>query len=285
MYPSIYPKNIKCHYRFRARSRQRIRILFEEVNLQPGDKSCLGREDSVKVYDGSNLRAPVITIICHFMKNVEVISSLQSLYVEFQSGLSNWPGNGFRAKYFFQTLPAQPANYLSSIKADVGPAVSATRSGCDRLIRSDSGKEGILTSPKFPLKYPSNTVCKYKFEGSGRERIQLIFQQFTLSNGENGSLVCVPSATNDYIEYSTYVRGAIREKRMCGHLKPFHIEFNSRLFRLTFKSNNHEDGNGFNASYHVSHFTNEHSDNYASIGNSICNFWNSVWTVIIIVLF
>ncbi|KAL0275069.1 UNVERIFIED_CONTAM: hypothetical protein PYX00_003049 [Menopon gallinae] len=36
-YPSSYPKNIKCAYRFRARLKERIRIVFEEVALQKGD--------------------------------------------------------------------------------------------------------------------------------------------------------------------------------------------------------------------------------------------------------
>lgn len=36
-YPSSYPKNIKCAYRFRAKLKERIRIVFEEVALQKGD--------------------------------------------------------------------------------------------------------------------------------------------------------------------------------------------------------------------------------------------------------
>ncbi|XP_046685696.1 deleted in malignant brain tumors 1 protein-like, partial [Homalodisca vitripennis] len=36
-YPSSYPKHIKCAYRFRARSKERIRVVFEEVTLQKGD--------------------------------------------------------------------------------------------------------------------------------------------------------------------------------------------------------------------------------------------------------
>ncbi|XP_017778363.1 PREDICTED: deleted in malignant brain tumors 1 protein-like, partial [Nicrophorus vespilloides] len=36
-YPSSYPKNIRCSYRFRARQKERIRIVFEKVTLQKGD--------------------------------------------------------------------------------------------------------------------------------------------------------------------------------------------------------------------------------------------------------
>ncbi|KAK0090572.1 hypothetical protein PV326_004094, partial [Microctonus aethiopoides] len=36
-YPSSYPKNIRCSYLFRARLKERIRIIFEEISLQRGD--------------------------------------------------------------------------------------------------------------------------------------------------------------------------------------------------------------------------------------------------------
>lgn len=36
-YPSSYPKSIKCSYKFRAKTKERIRIVFQEVTLQKGD--------------------------------------------------------------------------------------------------------------------------------------------------------------------------------------------------------------------------------------------------------
>ncbi|EFN69316.1 hypothetical protein EAG_01056 [Camponotus floridanus] len=36
-YPSSYPKNIRCSYLFRARLKERIRLVFEEILLQKGD--------------------------------------------------------------------------------------------------------------------------------------------------------------------------------------------------------------------------------------------------------
>ncbi|GLV41234.1 Sol1 [Carabus blaptoides fortunei] len=39
-YPSSYPKNIRCSYRFKGRLKERIRIIFEEVTLQKGDLSA-----------------------------------------------------------------------------------------------------------------------------------------------------------------------------------------------------------------------------------------------------
>ncbi|EFN82481.1 hypothetical protein EAI_00185 [Harpegnathos saltator] len=36
-YPSSYPKNIRCSYLFRARLKERIRLVFEEISLQKGD--------------------------------------------------------------------------------------------------------------------------------------------------------------------------------------------------------------------------------------------------------
>ncbi|EEB12533.1 hypothetical protein Phum_PHUM189490 [Pediculus humanus corporis] len=36
-YPSNYPKNVKCSYKFRGKFKERIQIVFEEVTLQKGD--------------------------------------------------------------------------------------------------------------------------------------------------------------------------------------------------------------------------------------------------------
>ncbi|KAL3277752.1 hypothetical protein HHI36_013092 [Cryptolaemus montrouzieri] len=36
-YPSNYPRNIRCSYRFKARFGETVRIVFEEVYLQKGD--------------------------------------------------------------------------------------------------------------------------------------------------------------------------------------------------------------------------------------------------------
>ncbi|KAF4521636.1 hypothetical protein B566_EDAN006678 [Ephemera danica] len=36
-FPSSYPRGASCNFRFRARPKERVRIVFEEVALQKGD--------------------------------------------------------------------------------------------------------------------------------------------------------------------------------------------------------------------------------------------------------
>lgn len=37
LYPSTYPKNVRCLYNFMARFNERVRITFEKIRLQQGD--------------------------------------------------------------------------------------------------------------------------------------------------------------------------------------------------------------------------------------------------------
>jgi len=49
---------------------------------------------------------------------------------------------------------------------------------CDRWISSDNATSGTFTSPNYPHPYPANTKCSYHFVGRGKERVQIIFQEF-----------------------------------------------------------------------------------------------------------
>lgn len=37
LYPSTYPKNVRCAYSFIARFNERVRLTFEKIRLQQGD--------------------------------------------------------------------------------------------------------------------------------------------------------------------------------------------------------------------------------------------------------
>ncbi|KAI4482438.1 hypothetical protein M0802_013711 [Mischocyttarus mexicanus] len=53
-------------------------------------------------------------------------------------------------------------------------------SSCDVVFNSDLTKTGIVTSPGYPNPYPPRTHCRYDFQGRGKERVQVIFQDFNL---------------------------------------------------------------------------------------------------------
>ncbi|KAG5313473.1 NETO2 protein, partial [Acromyrmex insinuator] len=134
-YPSSYPKNIRCSYLFRARLKERIRLVFEEISLQKGDLSCLNRADLIKVHDGTDSGAPTIAVLCNQGTEVEVLSTGPGLYVEFVAN-SEWPGQGFKAMFQFQPLDdalhPEPDKVPGAVTGNpkysvIGPAVSATR--------------------------------------------------------------------------------------------------------------------------------------------------------------
>ncbi|KAI5749135.1 hypothetical protein M8J76_004846 [Diaphorina citri] len=41
-------------------------------------------------------------------------------------------------------------------------------------------KNGSLSSPEYPGTYPPRTTCRYEFQGRGKERVQIVFTDFSL---------------------------------------------------------------------------------------------------------
>lgn len=48
------------------------------------------------------------------------------------------------------------------------------------LFSSDTSKSGTFTSLNYPSEYPEGVTCNYHFSGSGKERIQIFFNDFDL---------------------------------------------------------------------------------------------------------
>ncbi|XP_057341091.1 suppressor of lurcher protein 1 isoform X1 [Microplitis mediator] len=198
-YPSSYPKNVRCTYLFRARLKERIRVVFEEVSLQKGDLSCLNKADLIRIHDGTHSQAPTIAVLCNEATEIEVLSTGPNLYIEFVAN-SEWPGQGFKAAFQFQPIDDNvnseldktvPGAVTSNPRYSViGPAVSATTSSCDMVFSSDNTKTGIVTSPGYPNPYPPRSTCSYDFHGRGKERVQIIFQDFNLIDAPGDSKGC-----------------------------------------------------------------------------------------------
>ncbi|XP_071438728.1 suppressor of lurcher protein 1 [Hetaerina americana] len=230
-YPAGYPRNIKCAYRFRARLRERIRIVFEEVTLQKGDLSCINRADLIRVYDGrippmgpvyggsSGRRAPsakssrveetsaaavltpvnkgppVISVLCNEGSEREVLSTGRDLTVEFVSD-SESPGQGFKATFEFQPMPAaavaasEEAVAAAAAPPPHGHVGPSGATNCNQVFSSDISKNGTLTSPDYPNPYPSRSQCRFDFQGRGKERIQVTFTDFNLYHPQDDSKDC-----------------------------------------------------------------------------------------------
>ncbi|XP_045488272.1 suppressor of lurcher protein 1 [Pieris rapae] len=254
-YPSIYPNNVRCSYHFHARPKDRVKVVFEEIFLQKGDVSCLRRADIIKVFDGRDTEAPTIAMLCNELTGFEVLSTGPSLLLQFTAN-SATPGQGFAATYHFQPPPDSTAAdsdrllKLSFGKAfeSLGPEVSATTSSCHQEFNSDGTKHGTLTSPHYPLAYPSNTHCHYEFFGRGKERIRLIFQDFFLYKPTDGSLEC---SNIDSLQAFINVDGRLENvATFCGVDLPKPIMSNGPKLMLEFRgTQSSRHARGFKISY------------------------------------
>ncbi|XP_021203345.1 suppressor of lurcher protein 1 [Bombyx mori] len=253
-YPSSYPSNMRCNYHFNARQNERIKLVFDESFLQKGDMSCLNRADIIKVFDGRTSTAPVLAMLCNELIGFEILSTGPELLVQFTAN-SDTPGQGFKASYQFQM------QYNSNTDGDInkksstadaisglGPAVSAATSSCHQVFSSDKSKSGKLTSPLYPSPYPQKTHCHYDFMARGRERVRLVFEDFSLQRISDSAIDCESS---DSIDVFLYVDGRLEKMASFCNDTPKPIMSNgpklSIEFRGIFSSRN---SRGFKISYY-----------------------------------
>ncbi|RVE54604.1 hypothetical protein evm_000725 [Chilo suppressalis] len=237
-YPSSYPSNIRCTYHFNARQNERIKLVFEESFLQKGDESCLNRADIIKVFDGRLSTAPVLALICNEVIGYEILSSGPDILVQFTAN-SNTPGQGFKASYQFQmddtTIPDSDTRKSSTTEAitGLGPAVSAATSSCDQVFRSDKSKNGKLTSPLYPKPYLQKTQCHYDFLARGRERVRLVFEDFSMQRTTDSVIDC---ESMDSLDVFLYVDGRLEKMiSFCGDETPKPIMSNGPKLSLEFR--------------------------------------------------
>ncbi|XP_075212598.1 suppressor of lurcher protein 1-like isoform X2 [Lycorma delicatula] len=264
-YPSNYPQNIKCAYRFRARATERIRIVFEEVTLQKGDVSCLNRADVIKVHDGRSAVSPTIRVVCNEASALEVLSTGPDLFIEFLAD-SEWPGQGFKAAFQFQPLllettpqteaetsadvvvekPGPPA--VQKQTADLIPSVSATTANCDVVVTSDGVKNGSVASPGYPGPYPARTSCRYDFQGRGKERVQVFFTDFSLYHPTDDSKEC---ESIDSLMAYVLIDGRMEKiDNFCGSTLPRPLMSNGPRLMLEFRGiYSSRQSRGFRAVY------------------------------------
>ncbi|XP_032670987.1 suppressor of lurcher protein 1 [Odontomachus brunneus] len=256
-YPSSYPKNIRCSYLFRARFKERIRLVFEEISLQQGDLSCLNRADLIRVHDGTDSEAPTIAVLCNQGAEVEVLSTGRDLFVEFIAN-SEWPGQGFKAKFQFQPLDEAPHPELNKVvpgavtgnpkHSVIGPAVSATTSFCDVVYSSDSTKTGVVTSPAYPNPYPSRTHCTYDFRGRGKERVQVVFQDLNLYHTSSDTNDC--EGVDSLVAYVHIDGKKDKIDSFCGDTPPRPIMSNGPWLSLEFQGlTSSRHSRGFKVTY------------------------------------
>ncbi|CAH0723621.1 unnamed protein product, partial [Brenthis ino] len=238
-YPSSYPSNVRCSYHFNARKHEKIKLIFEESYLQKGDESCLNRADIIKVFDGKMPTAPVIAMLCNEIVGYEILSTGPELLVQFTAN-SNTPGQGFKASYQFLMEDNSSTDVESNRKAStinitsaLGPAVSAATSSCHQVFRSDKSRSGKLISPLYPSPYPPKTQCHYDFLARGRQRVRLVFEDFSLQRVTGNIIDC---ESMDSLDVFLYVDGRLEKMASyCGNDVPKSIMSNGPKLSIEFR--------------------------------------------------
>ena len=106
---------------------------------------------------------------------------------------------------------------------------------------------GILTSPYYPRRYPSNVKCSWKIIASKGERILLFIEDIQITN-------CGSSCTCDYLEIQNGSSSdGISSRRRCRYYKDRGVVYHSvkDVLRVTFVSDSgtYWRYRGFKATY------------------------------------
>jgi hypothetical protein len=71
--------------------------------------------------------------------------------------------------------------------------VNVAEKSCDQTFISSKSNNGTFHSPNYPQEYPGDVLCKFTFEGQGRERVQIIFTEIALHYAKSTSTLSAPS--------------------------------------------------------------------------------------------
>ncbi|RZC35746.1 suppressor of lurcher protein 1 [Asbolus verrucosus] len=107
-------------------------------------------------------------------------------------------------------------------------------SSCDVVINSDTNKNGTIASPSYPAPYPSRTTCRYEFQGRGKERVQIVFQDFNLYRSTDDSTEC---DNQDSLMAFVHIDGRMEKiDSFCGSTLPKPVMSNGPRLKLEFQS-------------------------------------------------
>ncbi|XP_015788200.1 suppressor of lurcher protein 1-like [Tetranychus urticae] len=256
-YPSTYPKGVRCSYTFVGQPSERVKLVFEHIRLQRSDSSCLNSPDVIYVHDGGNQSGPVIGQLCNTNTFVELVSTGPDLYIQFLSK-SHFPGQGFKGRFFFETLPSlhnpleipstEPEKSKESLKGSESGSILTQSPECDQIYNSDIFKNGTFSSPNYPNPYPANIHCKYHFMGRGKERVQIMFSDFHVYKPDDSPKDC--DGADVVMVFITINGQKERLDNLCGDTLPLQLMSNGPSMTVEFKSlDNSEQFRGFKADY------------------------------------
>ncbi|CAB3380413.1 Hypothetical predicted protein [Cloeon dipterum] len=104
---------------------------------------------------------------------------------------------------------------------------------CDVVITSDAGKNGSVSSPGFPQPYPPRSVCRYEFQGRGKERVQLVFTEFNLFTANDDDHDC--ESADSIVAYVHMEGRSEKIDTFCGGQVPLPLMSSGARLSLEFR--------------------------------------------------
>lgn len=122
---------------------------------------------------------------------------------------------------------------------------------CNRHISSADGKNGTITSPNYPNPYPGDITCRFSFEGSGPERVQLRFTHMDLYFPGGNAADPHDCQAADSVTITIYIDGEPTDlDTKCGRKLPPMYMSNEQRMTVVFRSLTYSHTvTGFQADY------------------------------------
>ncbi|XP_046988820.1 suppressor of lurcher protein 1-like [Schistocerca americana] len=145
-----------------------------------------------------------------------------------------------------------PVPVCLSQRSPILPAASPPRchcaSNCDATLSSDLVKNGSVSSPGYPDPYPPGSHCRYDFQGRGKERVQVVFNDFLLHQPPESHRDC--EGVDALVAY-VHIEGRMEKiDSFCGDAMPKPLMSNGARLLLEFRGQHSSShARGFKATY------------------------------------
>ncbi|XP_022668300.1 tolloid-like protein 1 isoform X2 [Varroa destructor] len=251
-FPDLYPPNKNCIWEIVAPPQHRITLNFTHFELEGTNQEC--EYDSVDV--SSRVRDVTVKkhgVFCGTQKPSSITSEGNVLRVEFNSD-NSVQKSGFAAVFFTDKDECSTNNggCQHICRNTIGSFQCACFNGfvlhpngrdckegtCMHHVHSQQG--GEITSPNYPLEYPSKKECAWLFSTTPGHRLKLVFDDFELE----------PHQECSYDSLSVYDGENTDSSSLgifCGARAPHPLLSSNNKMYLVFKSDASVSRKGFKA--------------------------------------
>ncbi|VVC99646.1 unnamed protein product [Leptidea sinapis] len=153
-WPDNYEANRDCVWTITVPVGQQISLNISEFDLERPIRDTCYMGDYLEIRNGASKTSPVLGKFCGKFKNKRLISTSNSLYLNFHSDFY-LSGKGFKIEWD------------GSIR------------GCGGTL---TGVSGTISSPNYPNEYHENAECFYKIVTSSGSQIRLTFHELDLED-------------------------------------------------------------------------------------------------------